>query len=65
MIKEIIETRIRPSIQEDGGDIEYKGFTEDGIVLVKLQGSCRTCPSSSATLKGGVERVMHWVPGGS
>eukprot|EP01102_Stenamoeba_stenopodia_P017047 TRINITY_DN6055_c0_g1_i2.p1 TRINITY_DN6055_c0_g1~~TRINITY_DN6055_c0_g1_i2.p1 ORF type:complete len:268 (-),score=64.35 TRINITY_DN6055_c0_g1_i2:33-836(-) len=63
MIKEIIETRIRPSIQEDGGDIEYKGFTEDGIVLVKLQGSCRTCPSSSATLKGGVERVMHWVPG--
>lgn len=63
MIKEIIETRIRPSIQEDGGDIEYRGFTEDGIVLVKLQGSCRTCPSSSATLKGGVERVMHWVPG--
>lgn len=50
LIKELIETRIRPAVQEDGGDIAYRGF-EDGIVKVQLQGSCVGCPSSSVTLK--------------
>lgn len=61
MIKELLETRIRPAIQEDGGDIDYRGF-EDGIVLVKLRGSCRTCSSSTVTLKAGIESMlMHYV----
>jgi len=64
MIKELLETRVRPSIMEDGGDIEYRGFTEeDGIVKVKLKGSCRGCDSSAVTLKSGIERMlMHYVP---
>ena len=56
MIKEILETRIRPAIMEDGGDIEYRGFNEDsGEVLLKLRGACRTCDSSVVTLKNGIE----------
>jgi len=64
MIKELLETRVRPAIQEDGGDIEYKGFEEDkGVVRLKLKGSCRGCSSSSVTLKNGIERMlMHYVP---
>ncbi|WWC71444.1 uncharacterized protein I206_105400 [Kwoniella pini CBS 10737] len=64
MIKELLETRVRPAIQEDGGDIEYKGFEEsNGIVKLKLKGSCRGCSSSSVTLKNGIERMlMHYVP---
>ena len=64
MIKELLETRVRPAIQEDGGDIEYKGFnTETGVVSLKLKGSCRGCSSSSVTLKNGIERMlMHYVP---
>ena len=64
MIKELLETRVRPAIQEDGGDIEFKGFEEaDGIVRLKLKGSCRGCSSSSVTLKNGIERMlMHYVP---
>lgn len=64
MIKELLETRVRPAIQEDGGDIELKGFEEaDGIVRLKLKGSCRGCSSSSVTLKNGIERMlMHYVP---
>lgn len=64
MIKELLETRVRPAIQEDGGDIEYKGFIEDtGMVQLKLKGSCRGCSSSSVTLKNGIERMlMHYVP---
>lgn len=64
MIKELLETRVRPAIQEDGGDIEYRGFGEgDGIVKLKLKGSCRGCSSSSVTLKNGIERMlMHYVP---
>jgi Fe-S cluster biogenesis protein NfuA len=57
MIKELLETRIRPAIMEDGGDIEYRGF-ENGEVLVKLRGACRTCDSSVVTLKNGIE-VPH------
>lgn len=61
MIKELLETRIRPAIQEDGGDIEFRGF-ENGIVLLKLRGACRTCDSSTVTLKNGIESMlMHYV----
>lgn len=61
MIKELLETRIRPAIQEDGGDIEYRGF-EDGIVKLKLRGACRTCDSSTVTLKNGIESMlMHYI----
>ena len=51
MIKELLDTRVRPAIQEDGGDIEYRGFTDDGIVQVKLKGSCRGCDSSTEVRK--------------
>jgi NFU1 iron-sulfur cluster scaffold homolog, mitochondrial len=54
MIKELLETRIRPAIMEDGGDIEFRGF-ENGEVLLKLRGACRTCDSSVVTLKNGIE----------
>lgn len=61
MIKELLETRIRPAIQEDGGDIEFRGF-EDGYVSLKLRGACRTCDSSTVTLKNGIESMlMHYV----
>jgi Fe-S cluster biogenesis protein NfuA len=65
MIKELLETRVRPAIMEDGGDIEYCGFDEhgDGLVRVKLKGSCRGCSSSTVTLKSGIERmIMHYIP---
>jgi len=65
MIKELLDTRVRPAIQEDGGDIEYRGFGEDtdGIVRLKLKGSCRGCDSSTVTLKSGIERMlMHYIP---
>jgi Fe-S cluster biogenesis protein NfuA len=64
MIKELIEARIRPAVQEDGGDIRYVEFAEDtGIVTVELAGSCVGCPSSSVTLKQGVENMlMHYIP---
>lgn len=62
MIKEILETRVRPAVLEDGGDIVFKGF-DQGVVFLKMQGSCSGCPSSSATLKNGIERMlMHWIP---
>ncbi|KAF2096380.1 HIRA-interacting protein 5 [Rhizodiscina lignyota] len=61
MIKELLETRIRPAIQEDGGDIEFRGF-HDGQVLLKLRGACRTCDSSTVTLKNGIEQMlMHYI----
>jgi Fe-S cluster biogenesis protein NfuA len=64
MIKELIEARIRPAVQEDGGDIRYVDFAEDtGMVTVELAGSCVGCPSSSVTLKQGVENMlMHYIP---
>jgi Fe-S cluster biogenesis protein NfuA len=62
MIKELLETRIRPAIQEDGGDIEFRGF-EDGQVLLKLRGACRTCDSSTVTLRNGIEGMLvSWFP---
>ncbi|KJR86991.1 uncharacterized protein SPSK_01859 [Sporothrix schenckii 1099-18] len=61
MIKELLETRIRPAIQEDGGDIEFRGF-ENGTVKLKLRGACRTCDSSTVTLKNGIESMlMHYI----
>lgn len=64
MIKELLETRIRPAVQDDGGDIEYRGFDlETGIVKLRMQGACSGCPSSSVTLKSGIENMlMHYVP---
>eukprot|EP00730_Choanoeca_flexa_P000227 TRINITY_DN10103_c0_g1_i2.p1 TRINITY_DN10103_c0_g1~~TRINITY_DN10103_c0_g1_i2.p1 ORF type:complete len:271 (+),score=56.46 TRINITY_DN10103_c0_g1_i2:137-949(+) len=62
MIKELLDTRIRPSVQEDGGDILYQSF-EEGIVYLKLSGACTGCPSSIFTLKNGVENMlMHYIP---
>lgn len=64
MIKELLETKIRPSVMEDGGNIEYVRFDEQtGMVYVKLAGSCVGCPSASITLKNGVENMMkHYIP---
>lgn len=64
MIKELLETRIRPAVQDDGGDIEYRGYEPDtGTVRLKMVGSCRGCPSSAVTLKSGIENMlMHYVP---
>ena len=62
MIKELLETRIRPAIQEDGGDIDFRGFGDDGMVKLKLRGACRTCDSSTVTLKNGIEgMLMHYI----
>jgi Fe-S cluster biogenesis protein NfuA len=61
-IKELLDTRIRPSVAMDGGDIVYRGF-ERGVVFLSLQGACIGCPSSNATLKMGVENLLkHYVP---
>eukprot|EP00744_Colponema_vietnamica_P001743 GILI01002853.1.p1 GENE.GILI01002853.1~~GILI01002853.1.p1 ORF type:complete len:251 (-),score=55.68 GILI01002853.1:422-1174(-) len=64
MIKELMETRIRPFVQEDGGDITYVGFDPaTGVVKLKMMGSCSGCPSSSVTLKNGIENMLtHYVP---
>jgi len=61
-IKELIETRIRPAVANDGGDIVYRGF-QKGVVFLQMQGACAGCPSSSATLKNGIEQLLkHYVP---
>lgn len=64
MIKELLETRIRPAVQEDGGDIVFCDFDEEsGIVSLKMMGACSGCPSSSVTLKSGIENMlMHYIP---
>jgi len=59
MIKELLDTRIRPTVQEDGGDILYMGF-DDGVVKLKMQGSCTSCPSSVVTLKNGVQNMLSF-----
>lgn len=63
MIKEIIDTRIRPTVWEDGGDIVFREFDEkNGIVHLFMKGSCAGCPSSAVTLKKGIERMLtHYV----
>jgi len=61
-IKDLIETRVRPAVANDGGDIIYRGF-RDGVVFLKMQGACSGCPSSTATLKQGIESLLkHYVP---
>ena len=61
MIKELIFTRIRPAIQDDGGDIEFVSFAEDnGTVYLRLKGACRSCDSSSVTLKNGIESMLKY-----
>lgn len=59
-IKEILSERIRPVVQGDGGDIEFKGFTSDGVVKLRLQGACRSCASSTLTLKNGIENMLKF-----
>jgi len=61
-IKEILDTRIRPAVAMDGGDIVFDKF-EEGVLYLRMQGSCSGCPSSSATLKTGIENMMrHYIP---
>ena len=61
-IKELIETRVRPAVAQDGGDITFQGF-RDGVVFLAMRGSCAGCPSSTATLKHGIENLLrHFVP---
>jgi Fe-S cluster biogenesis protein NfuA len=61
-IKELIETRVRPAVAQDGGDIVYRGYT-DGTVFLALHGACSGCPSSTMTLKQGIESLLkHYVP---
>jgi len=61
-INDLLETRVRPAVAGDGGDIAYRGF-KDGIVYLTLQGACSGCPSSTATLKHGIEGLLkHYVP---
>lgn len=61
-IRDLIETRVRPAVANDGGDIVYRGF-RDGVVYLGMQGACSGCPSSTATLKNGIEGLLrHYVP---
>lgn len=61
-IHELLESRVRPAVAGDGGDIAYRGFS-DGVVYLTLQGACAGCPSSTATLKQGIESLLkHYVP---
>ena len=63
VIKELLATRVRPAVAMDGGDITFKGFKE-GTVFLHMQGACSGCPSSTATLKSGIENLLrHFVPG--
>ena len=61
-IKDLIETRVRPAVANDGGDITFKGF-KDGIVYLHMKGACSGCPSSTATLRHGIQNLLkHYVP---
>ncbi len=61
-IKELLDTRVRPAVAGDGGDIVFRGF-KDGVVRLHMQGACSGCPSSTATLKHGIENMLkHYVP---
>jgi Fe-S cluster biogenesis protein NfuA len=61
-IKELLDTRVRPAVAGDGGDIVFRGF-RDGVVRLHMQGACSGCPSSTATLKHGIENMLkHYVP---
>jgi Fe-S cluster biogenesis protein NfuA len=61
-IKELIETRVRPAVANDGGDITFRGF-KDGIVYLNMKGACAGCPSSTATLRHGIQNLLrHFIP---
>lgn len=61
-IKELLETRVRPAVAQDGGDITFQGFRE-GVVYLQMKGACAGCPSSTATLKHGVQNLLrHFIP---
>jgi Fe-S cluster biogenesis protein NfuA len=61
-IKELLDTRVRPAVAQDGGDIVFRGY-DGGVVYLHMQGSCAGCPSSTATLKSGVENLLrHYIP---
>lgn len=61
-IKEIIETKVRPAVAQDGGDITFKEF-KDGVVYLEMHGACSGCPSSTVTLKSGIENMLkHYIP---
>ena len=61
-IKELLDTRVRPAVAQDGGDITFHGF-RDGVVYLNMKGSCAGCPSSTATLKHGIENLLrHFIP---
>ena len=62
MIKELLDTRVRPAVAQDGGDIVFHGY-EDGVVFLHMQGACAGCPSATATLKMGIENMLrHYIP---
>jgi Fe-S cluster biogenesis protein NfuA len=62
LIKDLLETRVRPAVASDGGDITFKGYKE-GVVFLHMQGACSGCPSSTATLKHGIQNLLrHFVP---
>jgi Fe-S cluster biogenesis protein NfuA len=61
-IKDLIETRVRPAVANDGGDITFRGF-KDGVVFLNMKGSCAGCPSSTATLQHGIQNLLrHFIP---
>jgi Fe-S cluster biogenesis protein NfuA len=61
-IKELLDTRVRPAVAQDGGDIVFHSF-DQGVVYLHMQGSCAGCPSSTATLKAGIENMLrHYIP---
>jgi Fe-S cluster biogenesis protein NfuA len=61
-IKDLIETRVRPAVANDGGDITFRGF-KDGVVYLNMKGACSGCPSSTATLRHGIQNLLrHFVP---
>ena len=61
-IKELLDTRVRPAVAQDGGDIVFRGF-DKGVVYLHMQGACSGCPSSTATLKMGIENMLrHYIP---
>ena len=61
-IKELIETRVRPAVANDGGDITFRGF-KDGVVYLDMKGACAGCPSSTATLRHGIQNLLrHYLP---
>jgi Fe-S cluster biogenesis protein NfuA len=62
LIKDLIETRVRPAVANDGGDITFRGF-KDGVVFLNMKGACSGCPSSTATLQHGIQNLLrHFVP---